>query len=182
VIGWKVGFGSPEALGRLGIDRPLVAPLPASGRLSDGAVVSLDGWANPLLEVEVAVWVGRGIGAAIELADLEFPPDDAERILASGIYHRHVLLGPVVDRPLAGVTARVFRDGEEVAATDDLTALTGTHEDVLAAVRAEAGRDLEEGEVVITGAVVPPLPVSPGEQWTAELGVLGRLSVSFRAT
>ncbi len=43
MIGWKVGFGSPAALDRLGIERPLVAPLPASGRLPDGATVSLVG-------------------------------------------------------------------------------------------------------------------------------------------
>ena len=42
MIGWKVGFGAPAALERLGLERPLVAPLPASGRIPDGATVSLD--------------------------------------------------------------------------------------------------------------------------------------------
>lgn len=182
MIGWKVGFGSPEAMRRLGIERPLVAPLPESGLLPDGAAVSLAGWTRPVLEAEVAVWAGGGLGAAIELADLEFPPDDAARILASGIYHRHVLLAPPIDRPLAGVIGRVFRDDEEVASTSDLTALTGAHDDVLAAVTAHAERELQDGEVVITGAVVPPLPVAAGEHWTVDMGPLGRLAVTFTAT
>jgi 2-keto-4-pentenoate hydratase len=178
-LGWKVGFGAPAAMQRLGIARPLVAPLPASGLLDSGATVSLAGWTQPVLEVEVAIWIGRGLGAAIELADLEFPPDDVERILAGGIYHRHVVLGPPLSVALDDVTARITRDGETVAASDDPTALTGRHEDVLDAVRASARRELHDGEVVITGAVVPPLPVAPGQRWHADLGPLGSLEVAF---
>lgn len=179
MIGWKVGFGSPEARARLGIERPLVAPLPGSGRLPDGATVSLGGWIQPVLEAEVAAWVGQGFGASIELADLEFPPDDVERILAAGIYHRHVLLGPPLARTLDGFFARVTRDGEEAAATDDPTALTGELGWILDTVRRAAGRELRHGEVVIAGSVVPPMPVAPGERWGVDLGPLGSLGVTF---
>jgi 2-keto-4-pentenoate hydratase len=181
VIGWKVGFGAPDALERLGLGRPLVAPLPASGRLPDGASVSLADWVAPRLEAEVAVWVGRGLGAAIELADVEFPPDDVDRILAAGIYHRHSILAPPAAETLSGGTARVYRDGVEVAATDEMTALTGDLDSVLETVRLAAGRDLRAGEVVIAGAVLPPAPVAPGERWRADLGPLGALEVSFTA-
>src|SRR6266508_4470699 len=33
------------------------------------------------------------IGPAIELADVDFPPDDVEMILAGNIYNRYVILG-----------------------------------------------------------------------------------------
>jgi 2-keto-4-pentenoate hydratase len=178
-LGWKVAFGSPKALAQLGLERPLVARLPASGRLADGATVSLAGWTRPLLEAEVAIWVGRGLGAAIELVDLEFPPDEVERILAAGIYHRHVLLSPAGAQTLHGVSARVKRDGREVAVAEDATALTGSLDDVLAAVRLAAGRELREDEIVIAGSVVPPQPVAPGEHWRVDLGPLGSLSVAF---
>jgi 2-keto-4-pentenoate hydratase len=178
-LGWKAAFGSPDGLRMLGLDRPLAAPLSDTGLLDTGATVSLEGWMQPMLEVEVAIWIGRGLGVAIELVDVDFPPDVVERILAGGIYHRHVLLGPPRVQTLAGATARVTRDGEELAATDDLTALTGDHDAVLDAVREAAGRALREGEVVIAGAVVPPLAVSPGELWEADLGALGALSVYF---
>jgi 2-keto-4-pentenoate hydratase len=181
-LGWKAAFGSPDGLRRLGLERPLAAPLPDTGLLDTGATVSLADWTRPQLEAEVAIWIGRGLGVAIELADIEFPPDDVERMLACGIYHRNVLLGPPRRSTLAGVTARVFRDGEEVASTDDLTALTGDHDRVLDAVRETAGRELREGEVVIAGAVVPPLLVEPGERWVVDLGPLGSLAVAFDPT
>lgn len=180
-VGWKVGFGAPAALQRLGLTAPLVAPLPAERVIDSGTTVDVADWTQPLIEFEVAIWVGRGLGAAIELADLEFPPDDVERILAAGIYHRHSILGPPRRQSLDGVSARISCNGEEVAAADDLTALTGTHEDILAAVREAAGRELHEGEVVIAGSVVAPLPLAPGQRWHFDLGALGALSVATRA-
>jgi 2-keto-4-pentenoate hydratase len=50
---------------------------------------------------------------------------------------------------------------------------------VLDAVRASAGRELREGEVVIAGAVVPPAPLEPGQCWHLDLGPLGALSVAI---
>ena len=63
----------------------------------------------------------RGLSAAIELVDVDFAPSDPETILAGNIYSRHVLLGPVDtgrSRP-DGVSGRLLRDGELIAATDD---------------------------------------------------------------
>jgi 2-keto-4-pentenoate hydratase len=185
-IGWKVGFGSPAAMTRLGLERPLVGSLYAEGLLPDGARVPVGGWTKPLLEAEIAVWIGTGgsiagLGAAIELADLEFEPDDADRIVAGNIFHRHVLLGPVdASRASAeGVTCRVLRDGVEVAATDEPEALTGKLDDVVAAVADHAAGELTGGQVVIAGAIVPPFPAAPGERWTVELPPLGSLSVAL---
>lgn len=180
-LGWKVGFGSPSALERLGIERPLVAALPQSGLLADGATITVSSWTRPVLEAEVAIWIGRGLGVAIELVDIEYPPDEVDRILAGGIYHRHVVLGPPRTSGLEGANARVLCNGAEVAASDDLTALTGDHESILAAVRAAAGRDLREGEVVIAGAVLPPSPVADGGLWCVDFGALGALSIDLVA-
>lgn len=180
MIGWKVGFGSPAALERLRIARPLVAPLPAKGRMPDGATIDVSGWTGPVLEAEVAVWVGHGLAAAIELADVDVPPDDVESILAGGIYHRHSIIGAPVAQP-AAVGARVLCDGEVVAETRDPTALTGELGDVLDAVRRHAGRELERGEVVLTGSVVPPLPIAPGQRWRVELLPLGALEIMIAA-
>jgi hypothetical protein len=179
VIGWKVGFGSPQALERLHLDRPLVAPLPESGVLPNGAVVDVSSWTAPVLEVEIAVWVGRGLGVAIELADVEFPPDDVERILESGIYHRRVILSEVSRNSLGVFRADVLCNGERVAATDDPTALTGELDFVLETVELHVGRSLREGEVVIAGSVVPPLQIGPGEHWRAEVLPLGALELTI---
>ena len=86
--GFKVGFGSPAAMEKLGIDRPLIAALTDATLLEDGATVDLTGWTNPKIELEVAVHAGQGLLVAIELADVDFPPEDPQAIVAGFIYHR----------------------------------------------------------------------------------------------
>ncbi|HET8755704.1 MAG TPA: hypothetical protein VFM58_06835 [Solirubrobacteraceae bacterium] len=188
-LGWKVGFGAPAAFALLGTDRPLVGFLTDRGLIHDGATVAIGDWANPMLEPEIAAHIGAGgaiagLSAAIELADVDVPPADPEAILAGNIYHRHFMLGPVDSGRSdgAGIGARLLRGGEAVAATDDPAALTG---DVVEVVRltgellATCGEELRDGDVVITGSVVPPLSVAPGDTVIAELGPLGRLSVTL---
>ena len=111
--GFKVGFGSPAAMEQLGIDKPLVGTISSETLLADGATVDVSGWKNPMIELEVAVHAGEGLSVAIELADVHPPPEDPEAILAGNIFHRHVLLGPVVrdDEPGAGDAAPGRRGG-----------------------------------------------------------------------
>jgi 2-keto-4-pentenoate hydratase len=184
-IGWKVGFGAPASLDLLGTDRPLVGFLTDRGLLDDGATVAIGDWTTPMLEPEIAVHIADdagsigGLSAAIELADVDVPPDDVERILAGGIYHRHSVLGPPVVDSIAAFRARVSCDGELVAETTDPTALTGDLDFVLESVRLHAGRELADGEIVIAGSVVPPVPVAPGQQWRVELLPLGALELTI---
>jgi 2-keto-4-pentenoate hydratase len=200
-VGWKVGFGAPAAKEALGIDRALVGFLTDRGRLAPDSEVPIGSWAKPMLEPEIAVHVARDVGgdatwedvraaigglsAAIELADVDPPPDDVETILAGDIYHRHYVLGPV-DRgrsTAAGITGRVVRDGEEIARSDLPEALTGEIVEVVrltAELLAVGGERLRAGEVVITGSMVPPVPVAPGQRVTVDIDPLGSLSVAFR--
>jgi 2-keto-4-pentenoate hydratase len=197
-IGWKVGFGSPAAAAQFDLDRPLVGFLTDRGLLPDGASVDVADWTNPLLEPEIAVHLDRdlepgatrddvvaaigGLSAAIELADLHPPPTDVRTILAGNIFHRHVVLGPVhrARRNAEGIGGRVVRDGTEIASTDDPAALTGEPVEVVRLVGElldACGERLRAGEVVITGSVVAPVPVAPGQRVAVELGPLGGLSV-----
>jgi 2-keto-4-pentenoate hydratase len=177
-LGWKVGFGAPAAMQRLGTDRPLVGFLTDRGLIEDGASVALDGWTAPMIEAEIAVVVGEGLAPAIELADLHPPPDDPERIMAGNIFHRRVLLGPV--SPPADVAARLLRDDVQIASTRTPSALTGELDDVvrITAELLEAhGERLLPGDVLITGSIFPPQPVTQGERYEAQLPPLGSLSV-----
>jgi 2-keto-4-pentenoate hydratase len=199
-LGWKVGFGSAAAAAQLGIDRPLVGFLTDRGLLPDGATVDVSAWANPVLEPEIAVYLARdleagasrddvaaavaGLSAAIELADVDSPPTDVQAILAGNIYHRHVILGPVDEtRTTAdGIVGRVLRDGEEIASTDNPAALTG---ELLEVIRLTGelldacGERLRADDVLITGSVVAPMRVQPGQRLTVQLGPLGQLAVSL---
>jgi 2-keto-4-pentenoate hydratase len=79
------------------------------------------------------------------------------------------------------VTMTLRKNGElastgsgEACLGDPLNALTW-----LARTVAAYGSPLRAGEVVLSGALGPMVPVEPGAEIVAELSVLGRVSVSF---
>jgi 2-keto-4-pentenoate hydratase len=204
LLGWKVGFGMPAQLKQFNISGPLVGFLTQNARVAPGGTVSLAGWAKPVAEPEVAVHIGRDVGArttpeaaaaaiagispAIELADVHEPATDPERILGHDIYQRHVVLngstparaGSAAD----GLTCRVMRRGAEFACTSDPQANTGRWVDIVchvANVLAAFGERLRAGEVIITGSVVPPIAIEPDENSLAfALDPVGAISVNFK--
>jgi len=92
------------------------------------------------------------------------------------------VLGHRVPPLLAGPHFAVRHDGDDVAGTDDPTALTGDLPTIVASaadtLAASGAGGLSPGDVVITGSVVPPIPVGPG-RWTVEAVGLGRVSVDL---
>ena len=201
-LGWKVGFGAPAAMEKLGIKAPLIGFLTDRALVASGATLSLANWKKPLAEPEIAVHMEsdlpagadrdavrcaiKGIGPAIELADLDHPPDDVEQILAGNIYQRHVILGPCdTSRSgcvLDGLTGRILRNGTEAARTSDPQANTGDLIDIVrhvADVLAAFGEQLRAGQIIITGSIVPPLWVEAGEEVVFHLDPLGGVSIRF---
>lgn len=201
-LGWKVGFGAPAALQKLGLAAPLVGHLFAGAVRESGSTLSLAGWVKPVAEPEIAVHLARdlgagadrataqaaiaGLGPAIELADLAFPPDDVERILAANIYQRAVIVAPCAcaGGAVDGVHGRIVRNGEPFAETRDPQAQTGDLVDIVRHVAdtlAACGERLRAGELIITGSIVPPLFVAAGEELAYALDPLGALAVRFAA-
>lgn len=201
-LGWKAGFGSPAALERLGTEGSLVGYLLQESVVPSGGTASVAGWTKAVLEPEVAVHLGLdlsggegedaareaigALGAAFELADIDFPPDDPEAILEANVYQRAVVLGPPSEAgagaSLAGVHAHVFRDGSEVARTDDPEEMTGGIVELLsylADLLAAFGEHLRAGDVVIAGTVVPALEVADGGEIHFDLGPLGSVDVTI---
>jgi 2-keto-4-pentenoate hydratase len=200
-LGWKVGFGAPTAMQKFGITAPLVGYLLERGRVASGATVSLAGWAKPVAEPEIAVHIGMelpgggdrataanavaGLGPAIELANLDPPPEDVATILAGNIFHRHVILGAHdtarAGGKIAGLTGRLLRNGAETAATTELEANTGTLIDIVhhvANLLAAFGERLRAGEVIICGSVVPPVFLESGDDSIAfALEPIGNVAV-----
>jgi len=201
-LGWKVGFGSPAAMERLKLQAPLVGFLTSQALISSGKPLELTNWIKPVAEPEIAVYIGKdlaggasreaakaaisGLAPAIELADLEFPPDEVEAILAGNIYQRRVVLGARdtsrAGCVLDGLVASVMRNGTEVASTADTQALTGDLIDIVrhvADMLSAFGERLRAGQVIITGSVIPPLWVEPGEEVTFKLDPVGSISIRF---
>jgi 2-keto-4-pentenoate hydratase len=186
-LGWKLGFGAPESMERLGTTAPLIGFMTSRSRIQAGSV-SVSGWANPLVEPEIAIRVDAdeggtrvaGFAPALELADLDPPPDEVEAILAGNVFHRGVILGPGRSGgvgEIASLRAEVEINGERTV-VDDPQAATGEVASLLAHVAdllVEFGLALRPGEIVICGSLVPPIPVSPGDSVSYRLADLGAL-------
>lgn len=202
-LGWKVGFGSAEAMERLKLQAPLVGYMTGESIVRPGDPVSLEGWARPIAEPEIALYIGKnvnrgasrdaaaaaiaGIAPAIELVDVHEPPEDVAAILGGNIYHRHVLLGAREPRPggsVEGLVGVVTRNGAEVANVVELQSAVGDYLDIVrhvADLLAAFGERLSAGQVIITGSVVAPMPVQPGEEVEFALQGRGGVSVKFKA-
>lgn len=201
-IGWKVGFGTPESMERLKISAPLVGYLTEDAVARTGETLSIADWRKPIAEPEVAVYIGKdlgggasretaataiaGLGPAIELVDLDEPPDDVVNILSGNIYQRRVLFGPRDNSRarcvLEGLVASVVRNGAEYATTTELQTLTGDYIDSVrhvADMLAAFGERLAAGQVVITGSITPPLMLEPREEIEFKLDPVGSVSVRF---
>jgi 2-keto-4-pentenoate hydratase len=189
-IGWKLAFGTPVAMEKLGTTGPLVGFLTDATLLADGAECPVAGWTAPKLEPEIAIHLGAGgegvaaISTAIEIADADLPPTETETVLAGDIYHRAVVLArDAAPTPLRHpIAARIERDGEEIAATGDAEAEVGRIErlaDWTVDYLRHFGIETAAGEVIISGAVVPLLDIAPGQHLRNTIAGVGSLSVSI---
>jgi 2-keto-4-pentenoate hydratase len=201
-LGWKLAFGGPAALERLRTNAPLVGFLMADAVVASGSTISFAGWKKPAAEPELTVYLGKdlppgadrktamdaiaGLGAAIEIADVDHPSDDVEGTLARNIYQRHLILGGCdtthAGGTLSGLHARVFHNGREMANTSDFEALTGeliTNVSNVANLLAHFGETLRAGQIIIAGSITPPIWVAPGETIGFHLEPLQPISINF---
>jgi len=202
-LAWQVGRGAPPAMERLKIKAPPVGFMMQTSLVPNASTVSLAGWTKPVVEPEIAVHMGKdlpggadraataaaiaALGPAIELADLNPPPDDVEVTLAGNIFHRHVILGPPdptrAGAKLDGLVGHVFRRGALAAKQENVEALIGDMIGIVqhvAGTLAAYGERLRAGDVIITGSIVPPPFIEPDEtEFAYALEPIGGLSVKF---
>ncbi len=201
-LGWKAGFGSPDAMARLKIQAPLIGHLTDQSLVRSGDAVSLSGWTRALAEPEIAVFIGKdvargasreaaanaivGLAPAIELVDAVGPREDVAAILAGNVCHRHVVLAARDNNrggSLEGYGGTVLHEGSEIA-VPDLPAAAGDYIELvrhIADLLAAFGERLAAGQVVITGAVVPPLEVQPGSSVGFRLHTGSEVNVRFKS-
>ena len=197
-LGWKVGFNMPAVQEAFGIDEPISGFLTTASQVPAGEPHSLAGAGMPVAEPELAIHVGAelapdcteaeaqaaiaALGPAIEVADLHPARDDLTDVVATNLFHRAVLLGePVAGGSAEGVVGRVAFNGEPIGEASPLDAEL----DPVGAVRLVArilgagGERLRPGDAIIAGSLVPPPPVTPGDELALDLGPLGSLSLAF---
>lgn len=183
----------------LGIDQPLLGFLTTATLLDSGASVAIGDWSAPLLEPEVAVRLGSdvqpgtapeeaaaavgAVGAAIELVDLG-AIDQVEEILAGNIFHRQVLLGEFAEvepGELEEIRIAVTINGEQSEPSDPREVI-GDIGQVVASLADQAeltGESFEAGDVIITGAALPPALVKPGDEYRVALNLASETAVAI---
>lgn len=201
-MGWKVGFGAPASLELMQISAPLMGFITDATLLDSGASVETSTWQRGIVEFEVAVVLGSdlgpgasddearaaiaALGPAIELANIDLPiePGRVADIVAGDIFHEGIIVGEMDEGraglDISGLVARILVDGEERATVTDLEALTGPYPWIVSTVAstlAAYGEVLRAGDIIITGSVVPPIPVTEGSDFTFALDPFDPISV-----
>ena len=211
VSGRKIGLTSPSVQAQLGVDQPDFGVLFADMAVAHDGRVPAGTLLQPRIEAEIAFVLGadldhtdlddedRGAArirtavdhqrAALEVVDSRIAGWDitfGDTVADNGSAGLYVL-GPdrrsLDESEPRVVTMARARDGEVVSTGeghaclgDPLVALGW-----LARTARAMGDPLRAGEVVLSGALGPMVPVAPGHRFRAELSGLGEVAVSFDA-
>jgi 2-keto-4-pentenoate hydratase len=193
IVGRKVGLTSPAVQQQLGVDQPDFGVLFDDMAIPDGGEIQVSRLPQPKVEAEIAFVLGAdldddvspdGLRAAvdhavvaleivdsrIELWDIAFADTVADNA-SSGLFvmgSRKLRLHEFVPRD---TTMTLAVDGL-VVSTGSGTACLGDPLDALgwlAKTALDFGEPLRAGQVVLSGALGPMVPVQPGTQVRAEL-------------
>ncbi|MGY1664168.1 2-keto-4-pentenoate hydratase [Geodermatophilus sp. SYSU D00705] len=204
IVGRKIGLTNPKVQAQLGVDTPDIGVLFDDMAVADGGTVGVGRLLQPRIEAEVAMVLGADLDgadlgpervraavdrvvAALEIVDSRVADWDISLVdtvadnASSGLF----VLGrgevPLGDLDLRDVRMTMVEDGREVSTGtgtdclgDPLAALTW-----LATAARDLGAPLRAGDVVLSGALGPMVPVRPGAVYTAEMTGLGPVSVTF---
>jgi 2-keto-4-pentenoate hydratase len=187
-VGWKVALNDPRVQEALGIAQPVIGYLASGTEIRSGDAHSLAGATRPAVEPEMAVHVGEGgavagLGPALEVIDVDLPFDDLERVMAGNVFHRAVVLGPVIAGRTAveGLSASFRCDGRECHAIDVEAAAIPPGEAValVSGYLESVGESLQEGDAIIAGSLVTALPAAAGERWELHVEDLGSVALGL---
>jgi len=205
LVGRKIGLTSRAVQQQLGVDQPDFGDLWACDAHADGDEVDITTLLQPKVEAEVALVIGRRLDnpratvadviratefalAAIEIVDSRIAQwqiglfDTIADNASGGAF----VLGadPVKLTAVALRSARmVMRRGDSEVSAGIGSACLGHPLNAaawLARTLAHSGQALEEGDIVLTGALGPMVAAGAGEAFEAHIEGLGAVAVRFR--
>ncbi len=205
-VGRKVGLTNPVVQRQLGVDQPDLGVLFEDMAVADGGTVDAGRLIQPRIEAEVALILGADlagpdlttehvraavaeVAAALEIVDSRIAGWDISLVdtvadnASSGLFVLGSQRRPLDDLDLRAVRMTLCDDDGEVSTGtgadclgDPLAALAW-----LAAAARDLGQPLRAGDVVLSGALGPMVPVRAGATYTAEVSGLGPVAVTFGA-
>jgi 2-keto-4-pentenoate hydratase len=199
--GWKIGFNDPSVQQRFGLETPVVGYLTSNRIVGNGKVRTPPPGGKLGIEAEVAVIIGRNLGSApsadevesaiaavapaLELVDYARPAPDLDAILANDVFHEAVVFGTQVVVPLRDLPSRLAVtlavNGVETAGLVPELVPTSFVDlvSLVARVLAAHGETLVAGDRIITGSLIQPARVAPGDAIGARIDPLGRVSMTL---
>ncbi|MFF7069486.1 2-keto-4-pentenoate hydratase [Streptomyces pseudovenezuelae] len=204
IVGRKIGLTSRAVQRQLGVDQPDFGALFADMAVPDGGEVAAGRLLQPKVEAEVALVLGRGLPhractvvdvlravdfalPALEIVDSRIAGWDISLVdtvadnASCGLYALGATPVPLTAVDLRAVTMTMTRGGETVSEGTGADCLGGPLNAAvwLASALAERGDPLRAGDLVLTGALGPMAPASPGDVFEARISGLGSVRVGF---
>ena len=204
VVGAKIGLTARSVQTQLGVDQPDFGQLFADMAVLDGDVVAPGRLLQPKVEAEIAFVMARTPDAqrltsaelidsvayalpAIEIVDSRIADwnirivDTVADNASSGLFVLGTRPAPLADLDLRLCGMVLEKNGEPTSFGAGAACLGNPLHALgwLAAKMAEVGRPLVEGDVILSGALGPMVPVAPGDSVEARIGGLGSVRVSF---
>jgi 2-keto-4-pentenoate hydratase len=204
VIGRKIGLTSPSVQAQLGVAQPDFGTLLASMAWPQDEPIDMARLLQPRIEAEIAfLLVGDldkpGISArdvlaatgsvapALEIVDSRIRDwdisitDTVADNASSGLFTIGRARQATGELELAACQMRMRRGPDEVSAGSGAACLGHPAAAVawLATAMQSHDQPLRAGQIVLSGALGPMVPVRPGDQFTAEIDGLGQVSATF---
>ncbi|MFC1431743.1 2-keto-4-pentenoate hydratase [Streptacidiphilus sp. N1-3] len=205
VVGRKVGLTNPAVQAQLGVDQPDFGVLLDSMDCPPGVAVDITRTLQPKIEAEIAFILGRDltgstigpaeaaaatahIAPALEIVDSRITDwdigitDTVADNASSGLFTlgaERRRLDRALDLPLCRMT---LRRGRELVSEGSGAACMGDPLNALAWLAGTArdhGSPLRAGDIVLSGALGPMVPVGPGDHFHAEISGVGTVSARF---
>ncbi|MDX2157963.1 MAG: fumarylacetoacetate hydrolase family protein [Hyphomicrobiaceae bacterium] len=201
VAGLKIAVTTKVMQELMGIDHPCGGMIYANNVHASPHALRLARYMHVVTEFELAVRVGRTLARKaspwtreevraeivevmpafelIEDRNAVYRETRPTTLIADNAWNAGVVLGKPVAVPrgkeLNGVAGRLaMPNGEREGRTDDpMGALAWCVN-----LAADRGRPLEAGQIVITGSVIPTLPIALGETFSFELEGIGSVEIS----
>ena len=203
LIGRKIGLTSEAVQRQLGVGQPDSGYLFGDMAVVDGTVPP-GRLLQPRVEAEIAFWLARDVPgavastddvlaaidsavAAIEIVDSRIAGWDISIVdtvadnASSGMFVVSEHRVDPTELDLLGVAMSMSRNDEVVSTGSGAACLGNPLNAVLwlAQTSARLGRPLRAGELVLSGALGPLVPVGPGDDVRAEITGLGPVRVAF---
>lgn len=204
IAGYKIGLTAPAVQRQLGVDQPDFGTLFADRIYASGVEIPTTSLISPRIEAEVALVLDKPldlerhsvldvIGAtayavpALEIVDSRIAGWDIGIIdsIADNASAGAIVLGSrplsLAEFDISALAMKLTKNGEVVSAGQAADCLGNPLNAViwLANTLSALGRPLGAGHVVMTGALGPMVPVTAGDSYVGDFGVLGSVTTRF---